>query len=57
MGEEMSKEIGMKKGSSPKAKAMDERMDKKKGIKEGSKADLAADKKIMAKYPAKKGKK
>ena len=53
----MSKEIGMKKGSSPKAKAMDERMDKKKGIKEGSKADLAADKKIMAKYPAKKGKK
>ena len=53
----MSKEIGMGKGASSKAKAMDKKMDKVKGIKEGSKADLAADKKIMATYPAKKGKK
>ena len=53
----MSKEIGMSKGASARAKAMDKKMDKAKGIREGSVKDLAADKKIMAKYPAKKGKK
>jgi len=51
------KEIGIPKSASLKAKAMDDKMDKAKGIKEGSKADLAADKKIMAKYQAKKGRK
>jgi hypothetical protein len=53
----MAKEIGIRKNASAKAKRMDEKMDKAKGVKEGSKADLAADKKIMAKYPAKRGSK
>lgn len=44
------KEIGIPASAPKKAKMMDERMDKKKGIKEGSKADLRADKAIMAKY-------
>jgi len=48
------KEIGMPKGASAKAKAMDEAKDKKLGLKEGSKADIKADKAIAAKYPAPK---
>jgi hypothetical protein len=52
----MSKEVGMKKGASAKAKAYDEKMDKAKGLKEGSKQDLKADKMAMRKFPAKKGK-
>lgn len=52
----MAKEIGMKKNSSPKAKAYDEKMDKKKHITEGSPADLKADKEIMKNYPNKKKK-
>lgn len=51
------KEVGMPKGASKKAKAMDEKMDKARGLKEGSKADLKADKAIAKNYPAKKGKK
>jgi len=50
------KEIGMPKGVSKKALAMDEKKDKAMGIKEGSKADIKADKAIAAKYPAKKKK-
>ena len=49
------KEVGIPKGASKAAKAADERADKAKGIKEGSRADLKADKAIMAKY-GKKGK-
>jgi hypothetical protein len=52
----MSKEVGMKKGASAKAKAYDEKMDKKRGLKEGSPADLKADKAAMKKFPAKKEK-
>jgi len=52
----MSKEIGMKKNAPKAAKLADDKMDKAKGIKEGSKADLKADKKIMAKYAKKGGK-
>ncbi len=50
------KEVGMPKGASKKAKAMDEKMDKARGLKEGSKADIKADKAIAKKYPAKKKK-
>lgn len=50
----MTKEIGMKKGASAKAKAYDEKMDKKRGLKEGSPADLKADKAAMKMFPPKK---
>ena len=47
------KEIGIPKNAPKSVKMADEKMDKAKGIKEGSKADLKADKALMAK--AKKG--
>lgn len=49
-----TKEIGMPKNASAKAKAMDEKLDKKMGYKEGSKEDLIADRKIAKMYPRKK---
>ncbi len=52
----MAKEIGIPKSAPKKVKKMDEAYDKKHGLKEGSKEDLAADRKLMAKY-GKKGKK
>jgi hypothetical protein len=52
----MKKEIGMPKNAPKAAKRMDDKIDKAKGIKEGSKADLKADKAIMAKYAKKGGK-
>lgn len=53
----MAKEIGMSPKASKKAKAYDEKVDKAKGLKEGGPRDIAMDKKAMAKFPAKKGKK
>jgi hypothetical protein len=50
------KEVGMPKGASKKAKAMDEKMDKAKNLKEGSKADLKEDKAINKRFPPKKKK-
>ena len=51
------KEIGIPKSAPAAAKRADDKLDKAKGLKEGSKADLAADKKTMAKYGKKGGKK
>ena len=45
----MAKEIGIPKGASKAIKKADEAYDKKHKIKEGSKADLKADKALMAK--------
>ena len=49
-----SKEVGIPANAPKAAKKEDERKDKKLGIREGSKADLRADRAIMAKYSKKK---
>ena len=53
----MKKEIGIAANAPKAAKKADEVKDKKLGVKEGSKADLKADKAIMAKFAKKGGKK
>ena len=45
----MAREIGIKKNAPKALKALDEKLDRAKNVKEGSKADLAMDRKLMAK--------